>query len=229
MVNAMNQKPLKNKRSPENHWDTILLGDHETFNRIVEPYLKEMSQIAEHEILYHEYLGHFVQSDLTAEELVGEALLWAWRTRRNRPEGIDMRAWLLGTLKRVIQRKVKQETLLRKTESVSLESPVPSKTHFDKDQSYWDWHQPDDFTKWEDIIKDHDVLPDDYLEFEERETYNLPEQARIVFLLQDKYRLAPQEVAYIMNLSVKETLDTLGSAREEVLNQQKSQNKIGTS
>jgi len=65
------------------------------------------------------------------------------------------------------------------------------------------------------------ILPEDYIEFEERETYGLTQQLRNVFLFHDKYRLAPQEVAYIMNLSVKETLDILGSAREGVLNQQK--------
>ena len=220
----MNEKLLQNERLSENSWDAVLKGDHDIFNRITEPYLEEMSQVAERELLYHQYLGHFGQDDVNVEELVAEALLWAWRTRRNRPEGISMKVWLLGTLHRVVERKVKQEALLRNMESVSLESPVPSKAHFDDDQSYWDWHQPDDFTKWEDIIEDHEVSPYEHVEFEERETYNLPKRSRQVFLYHDKDRLAPQEVAYILSLTVKETLDILGSARKEIVKPRETTN-----
>jgi len=124
--------------------------------------------MAERELLYHQYLGHFRPDDFKAEELVGEAILWAWRTRRNRPEDISVKAWLLGTLQRVVERKVKQVAVLESIECVALESPVLSETRFDDDQSYWDWHQPDDFTKWEDIIEDHKGFHDEYLGFEER-------------------------------------------------------------
>jgi len=195
----MNEEPPKNKRLFKNQWELVLKGDHKTFNEMAEPYLDEMSQIAEREILYLQYLGHFGQDDLNTNELVGEALLQAWDRRHKRPDEISIKAWLLGTLQRVIQRKVRQADILKSVESVSLESPVLSENYFDEDQSFWDWHQPDDFTKWEDIIEDHHVLPEDYILYEEGETNILPGQFRDVIFFHDKHSLKPHEVAYLMN------------------------------
>ncbi|MBW1998176.1 MAG: hypothetical protein JRJ29_09460 [Deltaproteobacteria bacterium] len=197
-------------------WEAALKGDRSAFNRLAEPYLDDLKRFAEREIRYHQYLGHFPEDDLKPEDLVGEALLRAWRARRNRPRDISMKAWLLGILQRVVQREVWKQVRLENVETISLEAPVPSDNGSDDDQSFWEWHQPDDFTRWEDVIEDRSILPEEAVEFEEEEIYDLPPRSRKVLLLHERDRLPPQEVAYVMNLSVKETLDALGSAREEV-------------
>ncbi|MBW2065193.1 MAG: hypothetical protein JRJ03_09695 [Deltaproteobacteria bacterium] len=206
----------RTKQAEEAPWEAALKGDRNAFNRLAEPHLDDLKRFAEREIRYHQYLGHFPEDDLKPEDLIGEALLRAWRTRRNRPRDISIKAWLLGILQRVVQREVWKQARSENMETISLESPVPSENGFDDDQSFWEWHQPDDLTRWEDVIEGHSVSPEDVVEFEEEETYDLSPRSRKVLLLHEQDRLPPQEVAYIMNLSVKETLDTMGSARGEV-------------
>jgi len=221
MEQALIQRAAPANKVEQASWGAVLGGDRDAFNRLTEPYLDELTRFAEKEIRYHQYMGHFAEDDLKAEDLLGETLIRAWRSRHKRPPDISTKAWLLGTLRRVIEREVWKQTRLEGLEALSLEAPVPPDEPFDDDQSFWEWHQPDDFTRWEDVIEGHSVSTDETVEFQEEETYDLPPKSRHVLLLHEEDRPAPQEVAYVMNLSVKEALDNLGSAREEVQRKKK--------
>ena len=204
-------------------WIAILKGDREAFRKLVEPYLNELMRAARREIRYHIALGDIKPEDITPEELVGETLIKAWEQRHRRPPQLSIKGWLLGIQHRVLQRFIQHEKQWRRMWAISLDAPVPPEPIYDDDESFWEWYQPDDFTKWEDVIPDRALTPEDMIEFEEEETYALEPVTRQVLILHDEHKLSLPEVAYILNLSVEEAGKRLVSARDEVRAKQSKQ------
>mgnify|MGYP001477468958 FL=1 len=62
-------------------WKAVLEGDRRAFRRLVEPYLDELLRAAHRELEHYRRLKALRPEDLTAEELVGETLITAWRQR----------------------------------------------------------------------------------------------------------------------------------------------------
>lgn len=65
-------------------WARCLDGDRDAFHGLIGPYLDELFAAAQRDIRYHTAVADLGDSDLSAEELVGETLLRAWRERRPR-------------------------------------------------------------------------------------------------------------------------------------------------
>ncbi|HWQ37622.1 MAG TPA: hypothetical protein VNM24_03285 [Burkholderiales bacterium] len=197
-------------------WQRALAGDRQAFWAIVEPHLAEMLQAAGRDIRYHESLGQLGPQDLAPEELVGETLIRAWHGRHHRPRRLSLRAWLLGSQHRVLQWIVAREQRLRQIWSVSLESAPPREpVIYDDDASYWEWHQPDDFVRWEDLIPGDVPAPEEFIALEEAPLDQLDAQARQALLLRFEHRLAVAEIAYILRLPVEQTRRLIGELRTE--------------
>ncbi len=201
----------------EKGWSAVLDGDRAAFNVLVAPHVEEMIRAARRDIRYHRFLGDLEPSELTPEELVGEALLRAWRSRRRRPAEVSLRAWLLGIQHRVLQKLIQVEHLERNLWAVSLEDPVPPEPLFDDDESFWEWYQPEDLTRWEDVIPT-DLAPAETAPAveEEETTYGLDPEPRQVLLLHDEHELSLTEVAFATGRSVRETAVLLKEARRSV-------------
>ncbi|QXD13774.1 RNA polymerase sigma factor [Rhodocaloribacter litoris] len=201
--------------SQETLWQAALDGDRAAFNRLVEPHLNELLRAARRDIGYHRFMKDLLPADLTPEELVGETLVRAWYSRREKPEAVRLRAWLLGTQHRVLQKLIEREKTNRALWAVSLEAPLPPEPLYDDEESFWEWYQPDDITKWEDVFPDDVPLPDEQLADEEAidRLATVPRQA---LLLRDVHKLTIPEVAYALQLSVAETVTILREAREQV-------------
>ena len=138
--------------SADARWQASLDGDQDAFQRLLKPHVEELLTAARRDIRYHLAVGDLERDDISAEELVGDTLLRAWRDRSRRPPSLDIRPWLLGLQFRVLTGVVRQEELRRKLLSVSLEAPAPATPEYDDDESFWEWYQPDDALRWEDIV-----------------------------------------------------------------------------
>lgn len=198
----------------EEDWQAVLGGDRTAYNRMVEPHLEELIRAARRDIRYHQHLGDLAPGDLTPEELVGEALLRAWRSRRRRPSEVSLRAWLLGTQHRVLQKVIQAEHLERDLWAVSLEDPVPPAPLFDDEASFWEWYQPDDVTRWEDVIPADLPPAGEMPDVEEEATHGLEPEPRRVLLLHDEHELPLAEVAVATGQTVRETVALLEQARQ---------------
>ncbi len=196
-------------------WQAALDGDRAAFNRLVEPYLDELLRAARRDIRYHRFMKTLRPEDLTPEELVGETLVRAWYSRREKPEAVRLRAWLLGIQHRVLQKLIERERTERALWAVSLEAPLPPEPLYDDEESFWEWYQPDDITKWEDVFPDDVPLPDEHLA-DEAVIDRLDTVPRQALLLRDVHKLTLPEVAYALRLSVSETVAILREAREQV-------------
>ncbi|MBR0707985.1 RNA polymerase sigma factor [Bradyrhizobium liaoningense] len=188
-------------------WARCLDGDRDAFQQVVTAHLDELFAAAQRDISYHVAVGDLGDGDLTAEELVGETFLRAWRDRRSRPQSLGIRPWLLGLQYRVLMRIVRQEQLLRRLVSVSLEARAPEPPIYDDDEGFWEWFQPDDLVRWEDTLTD-DAHPEPAIEALEQNIPGLSSLVRQVLFLRQVHRLSFAEIAAGLRIS-RESLSKL--------------------
>jgi RNA polymerase sigma factor (sigma-70 family) len=196
-------------------WQAALQGDHDAFQRIVAPYLDELLRAARREVRYRVALGDLGRDDLSPEELVGEVLVRAWRDRRRRPESLSVRVWLLALVFRVAESIARREARFRKVATVSLEAPVPPEPIYDDDEEFWEWYQPDEMTRWEDVVEDIAWSPEELAEGDE-DIARLPYRMRQVFVLHDIHGVKLPDVARAAGVDMNEALRLLNDARRRV-------------
>lgn len=202
--------------SPETDWQAALRGDRAAFEAMVEPCLEELLQAARRERRRRIALGDFGVDDLTAEELVGETLLRAWHDRQRRPLGLGPKAWLLALLFRVTRNLSRREARLRRMVAASLEAPVPPEPIYDDDEEFWEWYQPDESTRWEDVVEAPVISPEGQAAADEELTRTLDPRTREVFLLCELHRVPLPETALALGLSVTQTARLLEEARQRL-------------
>ncbi|MBK3800690.1 RNA polymerase subunit sigma-70 [Azospirillum brasilense] len=196
-------------------WEAALRGDRAAFQAIVTPHLKELFEAARRELQYHVAIGDLGPDDLTPEELAGEVLIRAWQDRHRRPPGVGTRAWRLALLFRVVDDIVRREARFRNLARVSLEAQVPAEPVYDDDESFWEWYQPDEMTRWEDVVQDRSSMTPEQAAAEAF-TRSLDPRARHVFLLAEVYRVPLPEAARALGLSLPEAARRLADADREV-------------
>lgn len=204
------------KAVPETDWKAALHGDRGAFQTVVKPCLRELFDAAGRELRYRVALGDLRAGDLTADELVGEVLIRAWRDRHRRPPGLGLRAWLLALLFRVLKDIVRREARFRKLAEVSFEAPPPPEPFYDDDESFWEWYQPDDATRWEDIVDKPSLTPEELAAVDEEFTRTLDPRTREVFLLSDMHRIELPEIALALGMSLSEAAHRLVEARRRI-------------
>ncbi len=197
-------------------WEATLRGDPAAFQATVAPHLEELLEAAPRELRYRVALGNFGADDLTAEELVGEVLLRAWQDRYRRPPHLGLKAWLLALLFRVARDLSRSEARLRRIPTESLEAPVAPEPIYDDDEEFWEWYQPDELTRWEDVVGAPSMTPEEVAAADEQLTRTRDPGAREVFLLYELHRVPLSETAFALGLSVTETARLHEEARRHL-------------
>lgn len=204
------------QKEAEDGWAGVVDGDKVAFGRLTSPLLDDLRRAARHELTFLTSVGDLGRDVLTPDELVGEVLSRAWRDRRRRPGDLDLKAWLHALLFRVIDAIVAKQKTLRSKEAVSLEDPVPEEALYDDDQSFYEWYQPDDLTRWEDVIPVDEPSPEVIVAAIEQRCDDLSNMARRVLALHDLQGVTLPQVAAALRLSLTETRRLLIVARQAV-------------
>jgi RNA polymerase sigma-70 factor (ECF subfamily) len=187
--------------------------DYAAFTRLTRPHLDELLDAARREIRYRVALGDLGPDDLAPEELVGDTLARAWRDRHRQPGTLGMRAWLLALLHRVCESIVQSERRFRRFAPVSLERSVPPPPIDDDDEEFWEWYQPDDMTRFEDVASEPiELTPQEIVEAEE-ELRSLAPRTRLAWLLRHVHRLTLPEIAQALGVPVQEAARLIDEAR----------------
>jgi DNA-directed RNA polymerase specialized sigma24 family protein len=208
---AASRKPPS--KQPDADWAAALRGDRAAFEAAVASYIGELLDAAKRELRYRRAVGDFGPDDLTAEELVGEVLIRAWYDRRRRPPSLAVRTWLLALLFRVAKSLAQRERRFRKLASISLEAPTPPEPIYDDDEEFWEWYQPDDLTRWEDVVDAPVATPEAVAAADEELVRGVDPAQREAFLLFELYRVPLPEVAVALGRSVKEAARLIEEAR----------------
>lgn len=201
---------------PEWH-DVLASGDEAAFRELVEPHLPTLIAAAREDLRYYIAQGALREGDLTAEEAAGEAIIFAWEHRTQRPEGMSLRGWLLGTLVRAVRGVVDAQLAYRRDNALSLDAPLPmNRAAFNTEEWFWEWYQPDAIMTFEDITPAR--VPVDYeISLTDSDvTHGLDEDGRHVLMMHDEFELSLPEVAFTLNRSVHEMAALLDQARVDL-------------
>ena len=200
----------------EDAWKAALVGDREAFQAAVRPYLAELLRGARREARYRVALGDFRADDPTAEELVGEVLIRGWQKRHDRQSALPLRVWLLALLYRVAHDLSRREARQTRVPAQSLEEPVPPEPIYDDDEKFWEWYQPDEMTRWEDVVEAPTMTPEEEAGIDEALIRGLDPRAREIFLLCELHRVPLTEAALAFGISVEEAARLLEEARRDL-------------
>lgn len=199
-----------------NDWQQVMAeGDEEAFRRLVEPHMDRLLRAAQHDLDYYVTQDRLREEDLTAEEIVGETLIYAWRHRDRCPTEMSLQGWLLGTQFRVLRVMVRQQEDYSSDKALSLNEPVESPNE-DRDPQEWfrKWYEPEDTL--ESITPGNEPTDIEAPLFTNEETFELDPETRHVAIMHDEFDLPLDEVAYAMNQSIDETSSILERARERL-------------
>jgi RNA polymerase sigma-70 factor (ECF subfamily) len=206
-------------------WIRALGGDRDAFHEAVRPYRPAMLAAAHRMIDAEAAAGTLRASDLTPEELVGEALLAAWTRRGDHdPARLRPRAWLLGLQTRALARFARQEARYTRRKALSLDEVVPSPDAADAvGDALYDFRQPFDVTTYADLIPgstpvdieagagDTEPLSSD--EISALADSGLDVDGRAAVLLHDEFSLSLAETAQVIDASLHDTAALLNRAR----------------
>lgn len=114
-----------------------------------EEYRNQMRELARRELVYLAALGLIDEAAVSADDIVSEAMLEAWKQRRRRPTNTGDLAWFGYTIRCALVRIARQA---RSTQSgPSLDEIISDPEMDDQLWAYW---EPDEITTLEDEIAD---------------------------------------------------------------------------
>ena len=204
------------QETPDPDWQAMLEGDdRDAFEALVRPYVDDLFRSARHDLEYYVAQGHLRERDFTPEEVTGEALIQAWQRRRQRPETMSLRGWLLGTQYRALRGLVERQKAYRHNKALSLDAPVPpgGPEGFDTQEWFYEWRQPFSQLVWEDVIPGEEPV-DLEIPLERGQVRSLPNpDAYHVLMLHDAFEVPLPEVAFTMERAPNEVAEELGQAR----------------
>jgi RNA polymerase sigma factor (sigma-70 family) len=209
-------RPKLSDAELDDAWNAGLRGERDGFQAAVAPYLDELLRGAKREIRYRVALGEFDHDDFTPEGLVGEILIRAWQQRHSRPSPVRLRTWLLALLCKVAQELSRRESRRRRVPRTSLEAEVPPEPIYNDDEEFWEWYQPDEMTRWEDVIEAPTMTPEEEAETDEELTHTLDPRARAVFLLCELHRVPLKEATAALNIPLEKAVRLLAQARRDL-------------
>lgn len=193
-------------------WWKVLKGDMETFRDVVDPHLSEITEAARRELEYYVSAGDLPPGDVEPDDVVAETLWRAWKSKQHRPAHLGIRAWLLGLEYQVMQRIARAEKEFLDIATVSLESTVPQPPD-DAEDEFWEWYQPDDLLKWEDVIPEDVVHPQEARREIESKASKLDARSRQAVLLHELHGLSMPEIATILGMTVRQAEETVDRGR----------------
>lgn len=194
-------------------------GDENAFREAVEPLMPGLVDAAAKALGFYVAQGHLHQDDLAPEEVVGEALIYAWEHRPQRPKQMSLRNWLLATQYRVLRGLVEQTKAYRRDKAISLDAPVPTddadgrRPGDDVQEWFYDWYQPDTVVTWEDVTPGR--RPVDYevpLNEAAQHLLDTSPETYHVLLMHDEFEMSLPEVAFTMGRGVEEVAESIEQA-----------------
>jgi len=168
----------------------------------IKPYLDDLYDFAVREITYLQATDDLRPDDLLPDELVDAVVVSSYEKRGEKPEDMDIRAWLHQLAIDILDEQTAKSHELRK--AISLETVIPDE---DIDTDLYEFYQPDDVLKLEDLIGAPETLPEveaSQVLAEQAQAQpaiaHLPRTWRRAALLRHASQFSVSEVAAIMRL-----------------------------
>ncbi len=199
-------------------WEKVVKGDKAAFDALAEKEMAGLLEAAKHEVAYFEDVGDFPPRYMTPEELVGAALIQAWDNRAKKPESMEARAWLYAILFDAADKLAARRRDIQKHETLSTDQVIPDDPlvldpNYDDDESFYEWYQPDEALKWEDVIASRAIAPEELISLCESAPAKLGKLERRAALLHFRLGFSIEQVCRVTHKPVKDIAALLESAR----------------
>lgn len=208
--------PTSDEQLVENNWQAVMEQDDEdAFRAVVHPHTQALMDVARADLRFYVEQGELHERDFTPEEITGETLIYAWQHRRQRPEQMSLRGWLLGMQYRVMRAMVEKLRAYRHDKAISLDEPIPPHAaDFETEEWFYEWNQPQsgDLT-WEDITPGLEPVDLEVPLDGNRNLFTLDPDDYHVLMLHDEFEMPLSEVAFTLSRSLNETAEMLDQAR----------------
>ncbi len=112
---------------------------------------------------------------------------------------------------------MRKERERRRFEQLSIEEQVPKEPIIETDDEFYDWYEPDEVVKWEDVIPDNVPTPEMVAEALEEPVLELEPTARRAFILHDALKLSVRTTARVLGISQAEARERIVEARRRVI------------
>ncbi|GBD44484.1 hypothetical protein HRbin40_01973 [bacterium HR40] len=196
-------------------WQRAVEGDREAFTRLTEPLLGRLREAATHELEHFVAVGELPEDATTAEEVVGEVLLRAWRQRHRKPADFRLEPWLLSILYRVIDALVHEHR--RKTElAEALAGQHPEAPPLEDDDEFWEWFQPEDLPIAEPLLPQAPPSPEEIAAKLGARPRLLSTASRRALWLHQRHRLAVREIGAVLKKPAAEVRELVETAAERI-------------
>jgi RNA polymerase sigma-70 factor (ECF subfamily) len=110
----------------------------------------------------------------------------------------------------------RREGRRRRLSTKSLDEPVPPEPVYDDDEEFWEWCQPDEVLRREDVVEALTMTPEEEAVTDEELTRKLDPRAREVFLLCELHRVPIAEAAVALGKPLDEAARLLEEARRDL-------------
>ncbi len=168
----------------------------------IRPYLDDLYDFAVREITYLQATDDLRPDDLLPDELVDSVVVSSYEKQAEKPDDMDIRAWLHQLAIDILDEQTAKSQEQRK--AISLETVIPDE---DIDTDLYEFYQPDDVLKLEDLIGAPETLPEveaSQVLAEQAQAQpaiaHLPRTWRRAALLRHASQFSVPEVAAIMRL-----------------------------
>jgi RNA polymerase sigma factor (sigma-70 family) len=183
--------------------------------------LEKLERFVERELRYRGNSGQMRVEQITAEEVIGEAIANALDGRTEKPEKVTLEPWLYFLSRAAIDHLAEQA---RSGEGeVGLDSSVRREEVSDSDEAMLQFHHPDEMLTNENVIADGGTATpeeiaasDEVMGMIEAALGNAHHQDREAFILFTMEGFTVQEIAVITGRKPEEVRTSIAKAREHL-------------
>ncbi len=176
----------------------------------VEPCLDGLYDFARHEITYLQDLGDLSPTDIQPDELVDSVVVAAWERQSEKPDSIEFRAWLYRLAIEILDEELRRRA--RQVQDISLETVV-SRGYDPDDDSIYEFYQPDEMLRVEDLITVNDANVE-YQRYLPHMLARLPRSWRRALLLRDLFDLSADQIADALNQKLSDVETAITRAEQ---------------
>jgi RNA polymerase sigma factor (sigma-70 family) len=183
--------------------------------------LEQWKRFVERELSFRSSSGQFRQQQITAEEVIDEAIAHALDGRTEKPEKVTLEPWLYFLSRAAIDRLAQQA---RGDEGqVGLDSSVRGEVASGSDEAMLQFHHPDEMLTNENLIPDGRAATpeeiaanDEVVAMVEMALRHARHEDREAFILFTMEGFTLQEIAVISGRKPEEVRASIASAREQL-------------
>ena len=175
---------------------------------LIQPHLPELYHFIRRELAYHQAVDDLAPSDASADEILDATIVRGYEAFEARPERLEVFPWLSKLALEVIQEEIdahRIRTLRVATEERVPEEPMDVTDDFDTE--YYEFHQPDEVIRMEDILPNPESpIPEEAEEIRKRNLLVhdvlalLPKRWRHALVLMDIHGLSESVSAEVIGI-----------------------------